>query len=83
MCENVLAYYEASELSISSKTHWYTITSLIPITRRWSHCSLFKENTTDSQGYVGGAKVKSPLHVQLRGIYSQGKLTLVTIRLTS
>jgi len=24
----------------------------------WSHFSLLKENITDSQGYVGGAKVK-------------------------
>jgi len=58
MCENVLAYYQASELSRISKTHQYTVTSLTPIAGHWSHCSLLKEKSIDSQGYVGGAKVK-------------------------
>ena len=38
-------------------------TSLTLIAKRWSHCSLLKEKTTHSQGYVGGTKVISPLHV--------------------
>ena len=71
MCENVLSCYQDFELSEISKTHRYTITSLTLIARCWSHFLLLKEKTTDSQGFVGGAKVKSPLHVQVRGIYSQ------------
>jgi len=71
MCENVQACYQASELSENSKTHQYTITWLTLIAGHWSHCSLLKEKTTDSQGYAGGAKVKIPLHVQMRRTYSQ------------
>jgi len=55
----VLAYYQDSKLSESSKRHWYNIKSLTLWAGRWSHCSLLKENITDSQGYAGGAKVKS------------------------
>ena len=45
-------------------------TSLAPVVDHWNRFSLLNENITDSQGYVGGAKVESPLHVQMRGIYS-------------
>jgi len=47
-------------------------TSLTLVVGCWSHCFLLKEKITYPQGYVGGAKVKIPLHVQMRGIYSQG-----------
>lgn len=35
--------------------------------KRWSHYLLLKEKITDSQGYVGGAELKIPLHVKMRG----------------
>ena len=58
-------------------------TSLVLVVGHWSHSSL-KEHTTDSQGYVGGAKVKVPCSYNGRGIYNQGWcLTLVTLGLPS
>jgi len=48
----------ASELSKSSKRHWYNITSLTAIPGHWSHYSLLKENITDSQDYVEGENVR-------------------------
>ena len=46
-------------------------TTLTPWVGHWMHYILLKEKITYSQGYVGGVEVKSPLHVQMRGIYSQ------------
>ena len=42
-------------------------TSLTPSLGHWSHYLLLKENIIDSLGYVGGAEVKSLLHVQMKG----------------
>lgn len=59
-------------------------TSLVPVVGRWSHSLLLKELIVYSQGYVGGAKVKSPSLYNGRGIYSQGWcFTLVTLGLPS
>jgi len=41
-------------------------TSLTPCEGRWSHY-LLKGKIIDSLGYVGGAEVKSPFPVQMRG----------------
>jgi len=50
----------------------------------WSHYLLLKENITDSLGYVGGAEVKIPFYVQIRGyLYPRVKLTLVVVQLPS
>ena len=64
-------------------------TSLALVMECWSHCSLLKENITNSQGYVGGTKVKGPLLYKWGGIYSQRwtdpcdcSTSLMTVRLT-
>lgn len=47
-------------------------TSLALIVGHWNHSSLLKEQTTNSQCYAGGAKVKGPFLPKWGGIYSQG-----------
>ena len=60
MCESLLALtgFRIKKKSQDTSVHH---TSLVSVVGHWSHSSLLKEKTTNSQGYVGGAKVKSPL----------------------
>jgi len=66
MCENMLTL-TGFWIKKKSKDIYVRHTSLVSIVGHWSHSSLLKEYTTDTQGYVGGAKVKNSLLIQWEG----------------
>ena len=66
MHENVLAL-TGFWIKQKSQDTYVHHTSLVPVVGHWSHSLLLKEQITESQGYVGGAKVKIPLLIQWKG----------------